>query len=157
MAALHTRGGAAALCAPTPTPCAACRPARLPAVVLLQWTKACPQAFLPLLEGLASQVRELWEAGRIRAGAPRQPGGSSTEARGGPVSRSPRPAPALRAFTWLAPARSAPAAPPPLQPLSPPPAGEKNALQEAIVGAVTAGPPELQAQASGRGCCRAPA
>jgi len=25
-------------------------------------------------------------------------------------------------------------------------AGEKNALQEAIVGAVTAGPPELQAQ-----------
>lgn len=44
-----------------------------------------------------------------------------------------------------------------------PGAGEKNALQEAIVGAVTAGPPELQAQvgaglgcelvAGFRGCC----
>ncbi|PRW59064.1 HASTY 1-like isoform X1 isoform B [Chlorella sorokiniana] len=61
------------------------------AMVLLQWTKACPEAFLPHLEALATQVRELWDAGRIRA-------------------------------------------------------GEKNALQEAIVGAVTAGPPELQAQ-----------
>lgn len=42
----------------------------LPAVVLLQWTKACPEAFLPHLEALATQVRELWDAGRIRAGAP---------------------------------------------------------------------------------------
>lgn len=61
------------------------------AVVLLNWTKASPQAFLPHLEALASQVRQLWEQGLIRA-------------------------------------------------------GEQNALQEAIVGAVTAGPPELQAQ-----------
>lgn len=42
--------------------------ALLPAVVLLQWTKACPEAFLPHLEALATQVRELWDAGRIRAG-----------------------------------------------------------------------------------------
>ncbi len=44
--------------------------ALLLAVVLLQWTKACPEAFLPHLEALATQVRELWDAGRIRAGVP---------------------------------------------------------------------------------------
>lgn len=38
------------------------------AVVLLVWTKASPQAFLPHLEALATQVGELWEQGRIRAG-----------------------------------------------------------------------------------------
>ncbi|EFN51722.1 hypothetical protein CHLNCDRAFT_139890 [Chlorella variabilis] len=60
------------------------------AMVLLVWTKASPQAFLPHLEALATQVGELWEQGRIRA-------------------------------------------------------GEKNALQEAIVGAARAGPEQLQA------------
>lgn len=49
------------------------------AVVPLTWTKAYPEAFLPHLEALATRVRELWDAGQIRAGgrsgsAPRHTG-----------------------------------------------------------------------------------
>lgn len=53
------------------------------AVALLAWTKACPEAFLPHLEALATQVRELWESGRIRAGG--RAGGRAWECRRGEV------------------------------------------------------------------------
>lgn len=43
-------------------------------MVLLAWTKACPEAFLPHLEAMATQVGELWQAGRIRAGKPSELG-----------------------------------------------------------------------------------
>lgn len=105
-----------------------------PAVVPLVWTRACPEAFLQHLEALASRIKELWDQGRIRAGEP----GSWAEAAaaapdaGGPLGTRPalaQPyAPADRPNHWHNAA-----------------AGEKNALQEAVVGAVCAAPPQLQA------------
>lgn len=35
---------------------------------MLGWTKETPASFLPHLEGLANRVKELWDAGSIRAG-----------------------------------------------------------------------------------------
>ena len=123
-------------------------------MVLLTWTKTCPEAFLPHLEALATQVRELWDQGRIRAGA---------AAAAAAVAAAPcrawcctvlclptadlllkRPARSAQESRCCCRALPCPVGcPPPVA--IPSAAGEKNALQEAIIGAVTAGPPEMQA------------
>ena len=110
------------------------------ASVVLAWTRVSPEAFLPHLEALATRVGELWEQGRLRAGAHLL------------SDATPPHAPPLQGCCRYCLRVGIPLIHPhhtvPLLCVCPC-AGEKNVLQEAIVGAVVQQPEQTQAQVVG--------